>query len=157
MNFGSNTLIPLMLIAPNLLFIVYPPVDQLINTEEKSIIWIAFERIGQVGVFVMPLFYSIDLQVAGSFISLIIMAISLAGYYFCWGRYFRGRRTYSKLFEPLGAVPIPMAIFPVIYYVSAAWLQQSIFLLFATICLALGHLPISYWSAVKINGGKLHW
>ena len=51
---------------------------------------------------------------------LVLAAIFLILYYVVWIRYFIGERDVALLAKPFLFVPIPLAIFPVLYYLFAA-------------------------------------
>ena len=70
------------------------------------------------------------------------------------GRYLVERRT-ASLYRPLGrawfALPIPMAVFPALAFLSAAGWLGSVYVGAATLVLAAGHLPNSWaaWRSVE--------
>lgn len=51
---------------------------------------------------------------------LVLAVIFLILYYLVWIRYFIGKRDVALLAKPFLFVPIPLAIFPVLYYLFAA-------------------------------------
>jgi hypothetical protein len=73
-----------------------------------------------------------------------LMIVCISFYYFLWIRYFVQGRTYSTAFKPLGYIPIPMAIFPVLAFGFAAIWGKSIWLGLSVIILAFGHITNSW-------------
>lgn len=67
--------------------------------------------------------------------------LALAAYYVLWVRYLvRDRDTWS-LYRPLGPLPVPMAVFPVLAFLGgAAWLSNP-WIALAAVVLAAGHIP----------------
>ncbi|HWR07599.1 hypothetical protein [Sporomusa sp.] len=150
MFFSYNLLIPLFIVLPNLLFVVLPPLNMPLLEKEK-VIWLILERIGQAGVFLVPLFHMVHLDTVTkqAAFALIIMAVTV--YYFCWWRFFRNKRQYIWLFQPLGIIPIPMAVMPLLYFLASAIIMESLSMFLAAVCLGLGHLPISYKSYMQMK------
>lgn len=67
----------------------------------------------------------------------------LCAYYGLWGRYLARGRAAALLYRPLGPIPVPMAVFPVLTFLSgAAWLSDA-WIAAAALILAAGHIPAS--------------
>jgi hypothetical protein len=142
-----SIIIPLALLIPNILFFKFKPAhvskqkDRHLQHEKTFTV---FERIGQMGIFIIPIFYRIDIRPTLNRISLFPMIFSLLVYYVCWIRYFVKERDFTLLFKPLWGIPIPMAVFPIIYMLFASKILGSVLLLLATLLLSIGHIPLSY-------------
>jgi hypothetical protein len=147
MIYFLSIIIPLALLIPNLLFLKFKPTEvsqkSATHMQHQKMLTV-FERIGQMGIFMIPIFYRIDLRPTLNRISLFPMIFSLLVYYGCWIRYFLKERSFAHLFKPLWGIPIPMAVFPIIYMLFASKILGSILLLAATLLLSIGHIPISY-------------
>jgi hypothetical protein len=143
-----NLLYVVMPVAlPNIFFLVFPPKNTPKSNYEKSIFFriaLLSERIGQISIFILPIFYSCDFTEIKGKILLAIMILSLVLYYIGWIRFFVNGREYSRLYSPLLSIPIPLAIFPLIYFACAAIAMKSILPGAATILLAAGHITVSY-------------
>jgi hypothetical protein len=148
--FSYNLLIPLLILLPNLLFVLLPPLGMPLMEKEEAI-WLYFERIGQAGVFLVPLFHMAHLDTVTKQAAFALMIMTLTVYYFCWWRFFRKKRQYTWLFQSLGIIPIPMAVMPLIYFLASAIIMDSLSMFLAVVCLGLGHLPISYRSYIQIK------
>lgn len=136
-------LIPLLILLPNALLVRFPPTDRPAAPSAVNR-WLAvLERLGQVGVFVIPCFYPIRIQGAIAAGSLAVMALALGGYYLGWRRYMQQGRCYALLFAPLWGIPLPLAVMPVIYFGAGAALLRSWPLVAATGVFAIGHLAVS--------------
>jgi hypothetical protein len=150
MFFSYNLLIPLVILLPNLLFVLLPPLTMPVLEKEKAS-WLVLERIGQAGVFLVPLFHMVYLDTVTKQAAFALIIMALTVYYFCWWRFFRHKRQYSWLFQPLGIIPIPMAVMPLIYFLASAIIMESLVMFLAAVCLGLGHLPISCKTYRQIN------
>jgi len=149
--YWMNLIIPLLVLIPNVLWMIYPSVSQPENDVEEPLWMTVCENFGRVGVFVFPLFYPVILTDPENRLYLNAMLLLMAFYYACWNRYFRGGRDYRYLYLPMLRIPIPLAISPVLYFVSAAGLLKSFPMLIAAVLLTVGHLPISYMKYRRIK------
>ncbi|MBP1995536.1 hypothetical protein [Paenibacillus eucommiae] len=143
--------IPFMILLPNLIFLKLKP--QIVPSEKKkSLILAVVEGIGRFGVIIVPIFFSIQIQNVYEIISLIVMLLSLFMYYFGWVRYFRNNREFKLLFSPLLGVPVPLAIFPILYFLFASVITHSTYLFIFSVIFAIGHIPNSlsdYYRSIK--------
>ncbi|OKP86015.1 hypothetical protein A3844_14780 [Paenibacillus helianthi] len=137
-----SLIIPLMILLPNLLFFKFEP-QNMPGETARNLLLTGAEFIGRMGVITVPLFYSLHLQNVYEVLSLVVMLLSLGMYYFGWGRYFMNGRAYRLLFTPLMGVPVPLALSPVLYFLSASVILHSGYLLIFSIILGAGHIPAS--------------
>lgn len=136
-----------LILLPNLLFLFFPPrnVPATEKPTQVMLVMNLLERCGQVGVFILPFFYTWQRISRVNFKSVILIAmgIFLLIYYLGWARFFFGGRNYSDLFTPLPGlpfIPVPMAIFPVSYFMLMAVLFSSVPMAVAVGILAVGHI-----------------
>ncbi len=149
-----SLVIPLVVFAPNVLMLAFPPrgIPLQSGDPRKALAFLTvLERVGQAGVFIIPLFYRADLG-SGTRVYQLVMAVSLVLYYIGWARYLFAGRGFRLLFSPLLGIPVAMAISPVIYFVAAAGVLHSRPLFWAALILGGGHLPISYASFKATRG-----
>jgi len=139
-------LIPVLILIPNLLWMLFPPIDMPRERPEKpnGRLPVILEWMGRIGVFVIPVFYVINVASTVQVVGVGIMALALLVYYAGWARYFLRGRAYALLFKPLLGLPIPLAISPVLYFAAASVLLGSWPLALATALLGVAHIPISY-------------
>ncbi len=140
----KGILIPLLVLLPNLLFAFIGPQHMPKNLLSTPLIFTVLERIGQVACFTMPILFGKKIaEQQGNFLP-ILMAICLLVYYLCWIRYFAGGREFALLFKPLGYIPIPMALFPILYFLLLGlWLKSYLFVTPALL-FAVGHFVNSW-------------
>jgi hypothetical protein len=109
------------------------------------------ERIGQVGSWVIPFFYQLTLASVIDAVAFAIMIGALALYYAGWIRYLVLRRTEELFYSSLLGIPLPMAVMPVIYFLSASVLLGSIWLMLAAIMLGVGHISVTWLHSGSIE------
>ena len=67
-------------------------------------------------------------------------------YYIVWTRYFAGGRDVTLLGKKFGPIPMPLAVFPVLYFLCAAiWLHNVPAVIFMII-FGIAHNIVSYSS-----------
>lgn len=98
------------------------------------------ERVGQVGTLVLA---TVIVGDPGHPAWLGMVIVAVLAYYGLWARYFGRGREFSALYAPLGPLPVPMAVFPVLAFLAAAGWLDNPWLAGAAIILAAGHIPAS--------------
>lgn len=140
-------IITIVVLLPNLLVVFFPPTIKLADepqpNDTRLQILTVIERIGQVGCWVIPFFYQLTLASVIDAVSLAIMIGALALYYTGWIRYLVLGRAEELLYSSLLGIPIPMAVMPVIYFLSASVLLGSIWLMLAAVMLGVGHISVT--------------
>jgi hypothetical protein len=152
--YWRSLIIPIVVLAPNLLWFLFPPINIPAAEEIKEPIALTIlENIGRVGVIILPLFYPIVVDNALGQYCLIAMIALLLIYYAGWLRFFLKGRNYANGFLPLRwiPIPIPMAVCPVIYFILSAVLLKSVTMFIAALVLAIGHILISYREYQRIS------
>ncbi|ETT56371.1 hypothetical protein MKZ07_15835 [Paenibacillus sp. FSL P4-0338] len=138
-------IISLLVLLPNLIFLFFPPRSVPDSLNSAPLVFTLLERAGQITCFMLPILFGrlISAQTLG--VSAVLMALCLLVYYGGWVRYFRSGRAFTALFKPWLGIPVPMAVFPALYFLLlGVWLQSWLFIVSA--CLfAAGHL-VNSWS-----------
>ncbi len=141
----KGILIPLLVMLPNLVFLFLGPHHMPQNLSTSSAVITVLERIGQISCFAMPLVFGHKIAEQPVNFTPVLMGICMLLYYICWIRYFAGGREFALLYEPLGPVPIPMALFPILYFLLlGVWMKSYLFVVPALL-FAIGHF-INSWS-----------
>jgi len=152
---GLGGLITAAALLPNLLLAFFKakggPPAQTTEKDWRTVLIEGLERAGQAGCFIVPFFYSIQVESGLERASLAALALLLIFYYAGWARFFAGGREFALLYQPILGIPIPMAAAPVLYFLSAAVLLHSWLLAGAAILLAVGHLTVSWTVATRIK------
>ncbi|MFS0854405.1 hypothetical protein [Microbacterium sp. 179-I 3D4 NHS] len=82
------------------------------------------------------------------------VVLAVAAYYGLWGRYLVGARRFADLYRPLGKLPVPMALLPVVAFLATgAWLSNP-WIAGAGVILAAGHIPAALVIARHLTGGR---
>ena len=152
-----SLLITAAVLAPNLLFLVLPPSDA--NRYGKSadtLLFTILERVGQVGCFILPLFF--PLAFSGTLVraAWIVMGAFLAFYYAGWARFFVGPRGYALLFKPMLGVPVPLALSPVFYFLLSSVVLGSLWQAIAAAILGVGHVTITLREYRRVDALNQH-
>ena len=145
-------LVSLLILLPNLVYFIFPPRD--VPEKFPSLPWhlTVLEQIGRYACFALPLIFGKQIAAQPFNFLAMLMGICVAFYYICWIRYFTSGRGFALLFKPLWHLPVPMALFPVLYYILLGlWLGSLLFLIPA-LMLCIGHLAISWRTYQYING-----
>jgi hypothetical protein len=71
------------------------------------------------------------------------MGLALVMYYFYWVRFFTGGRSAALLGAPILGVPLPMAVFPVLFLILSSYLMGSWWMFGAAITYGTAHIWIS--------------
>jgi hypothetical protein len=140
-------IVSIAVLAPNLLMIWFAP-RQPYAAVRVPVFLTVLERAGQALCLVVP---AITEPGATVWWWVIPAGIALLGYYALWVRYLVGGRAIELLYSPVLGIPVPMAILPVVVFLSAAGWLWNPWLLIAAVVLAAGHIPGSVITARAIG------
>ncbi|MFY9813427.1 MAG: hypothetical protein WBQ62_03725 [Dehalococcoidales bacterium] len=141
----SGVLITVLLILPNLVWMLLPKKPAAPKASTPIALTIS-EWVSRIAVFIIPLFYTIELSKKFTAFAIAIMSLAIVIYYAAWIRYFIMGRT-AKLFRaPFLGIPLPMAIAPVVFLILSSYILGSWPMLAASICFGVFHIWISYKS-----------
>jgi hypothetical protein len=141
-----GTLMALIILAPSLLMIKFPPENVPADVRDAGPVYTILERLGQLGCISVLVISKNNFQQVQFGIIAALIVLSIVVYYGLWVRYIVKGRQYNLLWDPLGFIPIPLAVLPVCAFGLAAILGKSIWLSIAVVCLAIGHLANSWHS-----------
>lgn len=147
-------LISLLVMLPNLLFLFRGPQNMPKSFSPALLIITVLERVGQISCFAMPLLFGnlIAEQLMNSIP--VLMGICLLIYYACWIRYFTGGNSFALLYKPLGPIPIPMALFPILYFMLLGLWTESYLFVIPSLLFAVGHFINSWRVYADIHAPK---
>ncbi|AIQ33727.1 MULTISPECIES: hypothetical protein [Paenibacillus] len=141
-----GTLIALIILAPSFLMIKFPPENVPAGVRDAGPVFTILERVGQLGCISILVISKDNFQQVDFGIIAALIVMLIAAYYGLWIRYLVKGRQFKILWDPLGFIPIPMAVLPVCAFGLAAIWGRSIWLSVAVVCLAIGHLANSWHS-----------
>ena len=130
----------------NIAYAVFPPADK---PEQGETVphWIeSVEQISRIAyLFAITLLVSRKpVQFRGVWLWLVALFLIL--YYAVWIRYFAGRREISLLNRTFLFVPMPLAVFPVLYFLCAAVWLHNLPAVIIMIIFGAAHLSVSIQS-----------
>ena len=138
-----SLIIPALVLIPNLIYALIPPLNVPANLPKEPMVLVVLERIGLAGCLITPAFYPVDITGTFGIIAVTGMGLMLVTYYYCWLRYFRHNRNYPWLFTPLSIIPVPLTISPIVYFMLSSIILNSLPLFFSSLVLTSGHIPVS--------------
>jgi len=138
----SGAVIPVLLMLPNVAWMLFPGPDDAPRPLVPAALAIA-ENVGRGAVLVLPFFYSLDLQRQFSMLALAAMVLALAVYYVAWGRYFANGRSEEFLSARLVGIPSPLALAPIALFAVSSYLMDSWLMLGASVCFGVLHVWVS--------------
>jgi hypothetical protein len=152
MTFSLPALIIILIILlPNLLFVLFPPSNKPENMPDENK-WVSMiEHGGQILFFAAFLFVPVaDIENRNP-ILLMCMILCTLIYYALWIRYMVKKQVYNALFETVLGIPIPMAIFPILAFTFAVLWLQAWLALIPLVLFAVGHFINSWNSAQQLH------
>ena len=151
-------ILSLAILAPNLGWLAFRPREAEPTQDRRAPferVLGAMEIVGRVGVLAIAFFY--DFAVTGPIekAALFLLLGTISVYYACWFRYFIRGRHLRDLYAPLGSLPVPMAIAPVVAFCMGAILLRAIPLAAAAVVLGVSHIPICYRKAKTLGDDRI--
>ncbi len=143
-----GALISASLLLPNLVLLIFPPVDPPQLLKSAGLVFTVLERAGQVACMALPCMLRDQFETLNLDVWLVLMVSSIVGYHALWARYVFAGRRFSLLFGRF----VPMAVLPVLAFGFAALTAQSLQLGIAVLALAVGHITNS---AATYYGARL--
>ena len=110
----------------------------------------AIERVGQVSSFILPIFFRLSFVGTLVAVAWALMGLSLAVYYAGWVRFFSRGRDYALLFKPMLAIPVPMAVSPVVLFLLSSIVLGSVWQALAAVVLGSGHITTTAREMVRL-------
>lgn len=109
----------------NVAYVLFPPVGEVSSSVETTQ-WIEIvEKVSRIGYLVAITFLISKVAINWQSPWLYLAVVFLLLYHIVWIRYFINGRNAVLLGTPFLFVPIPLAIFPVLYFLCAAiWLHN---------------------------------
>ena len=144
----TGLLFAIIILAPNLLMIVLPPHNVPAELSDAGIVFTILERVGQIACLLILVISKTNFQNRSISLWFILSAICIACYYGLWIRYVATGRDFASLFNPV-LIPIPMAVLPVLAFGFMAIWGKSIWLGFADVLFAVGHIANS-WTTYNV-------
>ncbi|WP_075720445.1 hypothetical protein [Roseburia sp. 499] len=136
-------MIPMLI---NIVYVIFPPINAVEEATNVNKIWESIEGITRVlyaiAICILVSNQKINFKSPWFILGLVFLIL----YYIVWMRYFIGGRDVKLLGKSFLFIPLPLAIFPVLYYLFAAiWLHNYVAVIFMVI-FGIAHNIVSYIS-----------
>ena len=104
----------------NIAYVIFPPTGEVTSSGNVTHGVEIIEAVSRIVYFVLLTFWVNKDPLKPKSVWLLAAVVFLILYYIVWIRYFIGGRNVALLGRSFLFVPIPLAIFPVVYYLCAA-------------------------------------
>lgn len=147
----------LMLFIPNILWTKYKPSGYNDVASNENKVLLALERVGQVLVTYMAVFFNdynlkpFSLWSLWLIVSFILMII----YENNWIRYFNSKHSLKDFYASFLGIPVPGASLPVVAFMLLGIYGRVIWLIISIIILGVGHIGIQLQHLKECDTGKL--
>lgn len=130
----------------NIAYVLFPPTGE-IPSSKSATRWVEIiEAVSRIVYFVLLTFLVSKNPLKSKSVWLLTAVVFLLLYYIVWIRYFIGGRKVALLGRSFLFVPIPLAIFPVVYYLCAAIWMGNIPAAVAMSVFGAAHITVSIQS-----------
>lgn len=140
----KGILVILLPLLPNIFFYIFPTKNVPGNLNSVPAIFTIIEQVGRIACFVIPVVFGKKIAEQKNSYLVILMVICLLIYYIRWILYFATGREFYDLFKPIGLIPIPMAIFPLMYLILLGIWVESPFFIASAMLFSIGHIVVSW-------------
>lgn len=140
----KGILVVLLFLLPNIFFYLFPSRNVPKNLSSVPVILTVIEQAGRIACMAAPIVFGKRIAEQKTSYLVLLMAGCLLLYYICWILYFANGRDFFYLFKPIGCIPIPMAIFPLLYLIFLGIWVKSPFFIVPAILFSFGHILISW-------------
>jgi len=137
-------IILIILMLPNILFAVLPVKGVPHKTEDAGAFLNFLEQSMRIAYFAVLIFGTNNNKINSQKLVMIGMIVCIVIYYLLWLRYFINGRENILLFKKILGIPVPMAVFPVLFLILAGFWLNSIWLIVIGILFGIGHVLNSY-------------
>ena len=130
----------------NIAYVIFPPAGE-ISSSKSVTRWVEIiEAVSRIVYLILLTFLVNKTPLEPKSVWLLAAVAFLILYYIVWIRYFIGGRDVALLGRSFLFVPIPLAIFPVIYYLCAAIWMGNIPAAVAMTVFGAAHITVSVQS-----------
>lgn len=130
---------------PNFAYMLTAPMEQLDNDKKKSRLN-AEDLSRDFFAFFLVAFKS---ESFSSPIYLVGAIVFLLLYYVSWARYFRNGKKTELLLAPLWKIPVPLAVFPVLYFILSSLYLNNVLSMALAVIFGFFHIKESYRKSKK--------
>lgn len=154
MMFGfswQGLILVLLPLLPNLVFFLLPAPVTANKLKDGGLFINIIEHGGRIVFYILMIFLINKNPIPGQVFFSIGMGACLLVYLILWGRYFFQGRKFNLLFDKVIGIPIPMAIFPIFFYLFSTICLGNYFACLALAIFAVGHIINSWITYIQIR------
>jgi hypothetical protein len=153
-----SAFIPLLIFLPNIILIFASPKSESIPEKNtKTILYRLVEIVewlSRIAVLIIPFYCMVYIQTKFEFACLGIMTLAMLFYYLGWLRYILKGRDYRLLYANYLGIPLPMAVWPIIYFLLSAIILHSPLMALASLIFGISHISISVFERTRLSNSK---
>lgn len=127
----------------NIVYAILPPVGEGAQPARTAKWLEAVEQISRIAYLLVLVLLVSDRPLAWNSVWLYLAAAFLVLYYAVWIRYFAHGRAVALLGKPFLFVPMPLAVFPVLYFLFAAIWMHNIPAAVIMLVFGAAHITVS--------------
>lgn len=147
----KGLVIVVLVLLPTVLYLALPKNNIPADLGETHIAVTILEHAFRIAYFVIAILLTSTARVSWLSPFLFLAGVFLLAYSALWIRYFAGGADFRLLFDTVWGIPVPMAVFPILFLLfSAIWLK-SVPLVVAAVLFAVPHL-LSTWGVARQLG-----
>lgn len=146
-----GVLITALVLLPNILFMLLPKTNMPSDIHGSSRYIDILEHTARILYFALIIFSTGKASVIYTSPFLYIALCSLLIYYILWLRYFLNGMDYHCLFDTVLHIPLPMAVFPILFLLASAIWLKNIPSAITAMLFAAGHLINSYTTYQQLS------
>ena len=133
----------------NIAYVIWPPVwGDMKVIQKKFPLLEGIEQSTRIAYVVLLCLYVNEQELVWTSWLLYVSILFLVLYHLVWFRYFRSGRAPKLLGEKFWGIPIPLAIFPVLYYFFAALWLHNVWAAVVMVPFGIAHGIVSYRNTV---------
>ena len=130
----------------NIAYAIFSPAGEVVPTK-STVRWLeAVEGVSRIAYLIVLTFLVSEKPLEVKSAWFYIAAAFLALYYIVWIRYFAGGRDTSLLGKAFLFVPMPIAVFPVLYFLCAAIWMHNLPAAIVMVIFGAAHITVSVQS-----------
>lgn len=130
----------------NIIYAIFPPVGDAVSSKKVMRPAEIIENVSRAAYLVLLTVLASKNSLKMQSVWLMAAALFLVLYYIVWIRYFAGGRDVALLKKSFLFVPIPLAVFPVLYFLCAAVWLGNLPAAISAVIFGAAHITVSVQS-----------
>jgi len=139
----------ILLMIPNIFWFAFPAANVVNEASGVSTIGI-IQSVARISFFTFTILFISEKKMKYKSLLIIFMALMLLFYYIAWIRYFTGDCDSALLVAKLWFIPIPLAIFPVLFFIGESLWLKNVPALISAVVFGVFHCYEAYIGYIKL-------